>query len=218
MNTCRRLKGLGFSKDTYGETVILFYNDNNDIINIMPMGFKLYIDGNACGLIGRIFKGSMIYDLIINNGLNKINCRICVTKDPRMFYYSVFYKGYIINKLKAGSLNYCDAYVNGVMVVNNMEGDSIKVIVHPTNIDFIRKSPKVFDRASAAIIEALVWYTKIPYVSCNKVRQILDREKFYLETVRRSSRKSIYRRIINDIYARARELASTRCGSRNKDL
>lgn len=218
MNTCRELRKLGFSRDTYGETITIFYGDGNEIINVMPMGFKLYMDTGSCGLTGRVFKGSMIYDLIINKNLNEIKCSICITRDPRAFYYSIFNKMHIINAIKRGSLNYCDAYVNGAMIVNEVGNTSIKVIVKLHDVDIITKNPRVFDRASAAIIEALVWYTKIPYVSCNKVRQILNREKFYLETVRRASRKSIYRHMINDIYARAKELASTRCGSRNKDL
>mgnify|MGYP001770797109 FL=1 len=218
MNTCRELRKLGFSRDTYGETVTIFYGDYNDIINVMPMGFKLYVDEESCGLTGRVFRGSMIYDLINSKGLSEVRCSICITKDPRAFYYSIFRKRYMIDALKRGVPNYCDAFINGTMVVSGTDDDSIRVIVRLQSVDLITRNPRVFDRASAAIIEALVWYTKIPYVSCNKVRQILDREKFYLETVRRSSRKGIYRRMINDIYARARELASTRCGSGNKDL
>ncbi len=217
MNTCRELRKLGFSENTYGETIIAFYNNGN-IINIMPMGFTLYSGKSTCGLTGRVFKGSMIYDLIINKELNKIECKICITKDPRAFYHSVFSKKYIINKLKKGSLSYCDVYINGIITVNDVRNDSIKVVIDLTNIKFVRRSPKVFDRASAAIIEALVWYTKIPYMPCNKVKQILIREKFYLETVRRTSRKRIYRHIINDIHARAKELASTRCRSGYENL
>ena len=218
MNTCRELRKFGFSKDTYGETITIFYGDNDDIVNVMPMGFKLYADGEFCGLTGRVFKGSTMYDLVIYKGLNEIRCSVCITKDPRAFYYSIFNKKYVINLLKRRALNSCDAYINGTMVISDVGDDSIKVIVKLHNVNIITRNPKVFDRASAAIIEALVWYTKIPYVPCNKIRQILDRERFYLETVRRASRKGIYRHMINDIYARAKELASTRCGSRDKDL
>ncbi len=210
---------LGFSVETYGETVIAFYNDNYVVINIMPMGFKL--DSKTCTLNGRIFNGSILYKLITEKNLTSIKCSICVTKNPQLFYLSIFDKRKILRRFDKGRCprSYCDVCIHGMMHVDEVTSDYIKVFFRPLSIKYNSKSPKVFDRASAAVIEALVWYTKMPYVSCGELDNILIRLRMCLDTVLRASTNEKIKNIINDVYSKAVQYAeSSRCRSGNKNL
>jgi len=200
-NTSCYLKDLGFSSDTYGETIIAFLGseDRDSIMSLMPMGFKL---GDNCELVGRIFRGSLIYNIILGKKLDKIPCIVCVTRSPQAFYLAVFDKKILIRRFEGGRCprSYCDACINGELTVEGVEDDIINVSIRPLSVKINRRMPLVFDRASAAIIEALVWYTKIPYVPCNEVYEILSRLRFYRETVSRASKRGVFLKMINRIF------------------
>jgi len=195
------LKDLGFSSDTYGETIIVFLGgeDGDSIMSLMPMGFKL---NDNCELVGRIFKGSFIYNVILEKKISKIPCIVCITRSPQTFYSAIFNKKILIRRFKGGRCprSYCDACVDGELTMEGMGDDIINVSIRPLLIKINRRVPLVFDRASAAIIEALVWYTKIPYVPCNEVYEILSRLRFYRETVSRASKRGVFLKMINRIF------------------
>jgi len=195
------LKDLGFSSDTYGETIIAFLGgeDGDSIMSLMPMGFKL---NDNCELVGRIFKGSFIYNVILEKKISKIPCIVCITRSPQTFYSAIFNKKILIRRFKGGRCprSYCDACVDGELTMEGVGDDIINVSIRPLSIKINRRVPLVFDRASAAIIEALVWYTKIPYVPCNEVYEILSRLRFYRETVSRASKRGVFLKMINRIF------------------
>jgi hypothetical protein len=195
------LKDLGFSSDTYGETIIAFLGgeDGDSIMSLMPMGFKL---NDNCELVGRIFKGSFIYNVILEKKISKIPCIVCITRSPQTFYLAIFNKKILIRRFKGGRCprSYCDACVDGELTMEGVGDDIINVSIRPLSIKINRRVPLVFDRASAAIIEALVWYTKIPYVPCNEVYEILSRLRFYRETVSRASKRGVFLKMINRIF------------------
>lgn len=195
------MKDLGFSSDTYGETIIAFLGgeDGDSIMSLMPMGFKL---NDNCELVGRIFKGSFIYNVILEKKISKIPCIVCITRSPQTFYLAIFNKKILIRRFKGGRCprSYCDACVDGELTMEGVGDDIINVSIRPLSIKINRRVPLVFDRASAAIIEALVWYTKIPYVPCNEVYEILSRLRFYRETVSRASKRGVFLKMINRIF------------------
>ncbi|MFP3281143.1 MAG: DUF447 family protein [Vulcanisaeta sp.] len=200
-NTRCYLKDLGFSSDTYGETIIVFLGgeDGDSIMSLMPMGFKL---NDNCELVGRIFKGSFIYNVILEKKISKIPCIVCITRSPQTFYLAIFNKKILIRRFKGVRCprSYCDACVDGELTMEGVGDDIINVSIRPLSIKINRRVPLVFDRASAAIIEALVWYTKIPYVPCNEVYEILSRLRFYRETVSRASKRGVFLKMINRIF------------------
>jgi hypothetical protein len=200
-NTNCYLKDFGFSSDTYGETIIAFLSGEggDSIISLMPMGFKL---SDNCELVGRIFKGSFIYNVILEKKISKMPCIVCITRSPQTFYLTIFNKKILIRRFKGGRCprSYCDACVDGELTVEGVGDDIINVSIRPLSIKINRRVPLVFDRASAAIIEALVWYTKIPYVPCNEVYEILSRLRFYRETVSRASKRGVFLKMINRIF------------------
>ena len=195
------MKDLGFSSDTYGETIIAFLGgeDGDSIMSLMPMGFKL---NDNCELVGRIFKGSFIYNVILEKKISKIPCIVCITRSPQTFYLAIFNKKILIRRFKGGRCprSYCDACVDGELTMEGVGDDIINVSIRPLSVKINRRVPLVFDRASAAIIEALVWYTKIPYVPCNEVYEILSRLRFYRETVSRASKRGVFLKMINRIF------------------
>jgi len=207
-NTSCYLKDFGFSSDTYGETIIAFLGseDGDSIMSLMSMGFKL--DDN-CELVGRIFMGSLIYNIILEKKLDEMPCIVCITRSPQTFYLAVFNKMMLIKRFKGKRCpkTYCDACIDGELIIKGMDSDVIDVSIRPLSIRINRRMPLVFDRASAAIIEALVWYTKIPYVPCNEVYEILNRLKIYRETVSRASKKEIFLKMINKMFQEGVRLA-----------
>uniref|UniRef100_A0A7J3QER4 DUF447 family protein n=1 Tax=Ignisphaera aggregans TaxID=334771 RepID=A0A7J3QER4_9CREN len=63
----------------------------------------------------------------------------------------------------------------------------------------LKRYPKGFNRASAAIIEALIYYTKMPFVNEDEKKRALLKIEMCRETVYRSSENPMYRKIIDEI-------------------
>jgi hypothetical protein len=215
------LRYLGFSRDTWGETVVVFYRDN-DIVNIMPLGLKI-LDENMCTLYGRILRGSKFYNYIVEKNLSDTKCCICISQEPQLFYYAVFEKNKLV-EIFSSDKNFgelCDAYLTSICRFD-IKDYSVDVVILVKEIIIKRRYPRVFTRASATVIEALVWLTKISYIECNNLKDTLKYIEFLRTTVYRSSQNKLYNLLIDSIYGKALELVkqveSSRCRSGDKNF
>jgi hypothetical protein len=215
------LRELGFTHDTWGETITAFYNANNELVTVMPLGLKLS-SPNECRLLGRVFQGSKLYDYILRHGVTKLRCIVCVTLDPQVFYKAVLMKDEVVKLFATLSQcpTICDACITGLGMFSVKE-EAIEVSIDVLGTT-IKGLPKVFTRAGAAIIEALVWLTKLSYVECDKLDEVMSWLNFLKIVVYRSSQNETYRKLINLIYAKSVEVGkiveSSRCRSRNKNI
>jgi len=195
----RLLLSMGFSEDTFIETVVLVRKDN-DIINVLPLGLRYDRQGF---LLAKIYRGSRTYDLLSKGLANKFT--ICLTQKPETFFYAIFRKDIIIktfNEVKCPR-KLCDACIDTEIKSIEQGEDHLKVDLKPIDTTISQGYPKGFTRASAAIIEALIYYTKLPFVSEEEKRKYVERIKIMREIVYRSSKKSMYREMIDDIVDRA---------------
>lgn len=215
------LRYLGFSRDTWGETVVVFYIDN-DVVNIMPLGLKI-LDEDMCTLYGRILRGSKFYSYIVEKNLSDTECCICVSQESQLFFWAIFEKNRLV-EIFSDNKNFeelCDAYLVSICRFSIKE-DSVDVVILVKEVTVNRRYPRVFTRANAAIIEALIWLTKIPHIECSNLRNTLKYIEFLRNTVYRSSQSKLYNLLIDSIYSRALELVkqveSSRCRSGDKNF
>jgi len=199
---------MGFSEKTYSEVIVTLLLDN--FVNSAPIGVLLLDDM----LFSRVFKGSRTYELLRKGAKEGT---ICVTHDPRLFYYSIIRKEklkYIFIKgINTPCLSGCNGYVYFKVVKYNDLGDYLAVYMKPLSV-YLRKSiPKTYNRASYAIIEALVYYSKIPYTTPKKICKYVEAIKHCVDIVYHSSRSRTYRAIARDILKRALSLVETRKAS-----
>ncbi len=195
----RSLLSMGFSEDTFIETVVLVRKDSN-IVNVLPLGLKYNRQGI---LLAKIYRGSRTHDLILKGLANRFT--ICLTQKPETFYYAIFRKDIIIktfNEVKCPR-KLCDACIDTEIQSIEQGEDHLEVNLRTMNIIISQGYPKGFTRASAAIIEALIYYTKLPFISEEEKRKYVERIKIMREIVYRSSKKNIYREMIDDIVDRA---------------
>lgn len=191
----KTISRLGLTEETFVETVALFHI--GDKWDVMALGIKV----RNGYLYARIFRGSKTYSDIIDSQGLKITCRICITGNPITFYYSIFRKSALTrcySEVKCVK-RFCDAYIDAVIEDMRATDSYIEVFLKPTDISVVRRYPRGFNRASAAIIEALVHYTKMGYVDGDEKRKIVLRIEMCRETVYRSSEDPTYRKIIDRI-------------------
>ncbi|ADM27124.1 hypothetical protein Igag_0276 [Ignisphaera aggregans DSM 17230] len=195
----RLLLSMGFSEDTFIESVVLVRR-NSDIINVLPLGLRYDYRGF---LLAKIYRGSRTYDIISKGLANKFT--ICLTQKPETFFYAIFRKDIIINTFNEAKCprKLCDACIDTEIKSIEQGEDYLRVELKPVNITISQGYPKGFTRASAAIIEALVYYTKLPFVSDDEKRKYVERIKIMREIVYRSSKKDMYREMIDNIVDRA---------------
>ena len=213
------LEGFGFSYDSWGETVAVFYRDK-EIVALMPMGLRL---SGGCKLFGRVFKGSKLFDEV-SSGMREAMCIICVSSNSLTFYTSIFDKDSIAKEFKGlrCPCSLCDACIYGSASFVNPHQDFFEVYIDPDRYTVCRELPRVYTRAFGALVEALVWYTKIPYVDCEKLGEVLKRIEHCVETVYRSTENGLQRKAISTVYSKALDLVKTvegsRCRPRDKNI
>jgi len=195
----QKLSKLGFTEDTFTETVT-FFLINDDKKYVMALGIKR----RNSYLYARIFRGSKIYSVIVDNKNLKLLCRVCISRDPLAFYYSIFRKNILLkcyNELRCIK-RFCDAYIDAILDNLKIKDEAIEIFLKPIDIKILKRYPKGFNRASAAIIEALIYYTKMPFVNEDEKKRALLKIDMCRETVYRSSENPIYRKIIDEIIKR----------------
>lgn len=190
----KKLKKIGFSSNTYIEAISILQDKEKKKLNIVPLGFKL----KKQYIVARIFRNSRTFNLILDNATR--NGFICVTSDAKLFYYSIFEKNKAMNMITSKRI--CDAVIDFIIEFIDFSKNSNKYItiyLKPLSIEINRRTPRGFTRASALIIEALIWLTKIPYVSKNLRIYYAEYINLCIEGVYRSTTSSLYRSIARNI-------------------
>ena len=210
------LAELGFSSDTWGEVVVVFYSESK-VVGLMPLGLKLT---ENCTLTGRLYSGSRLYNHITSTKITELKCKVCVTQDPLLFYTAVFEKsrGAEIFAREECPREHCDMCITGLCRFHS-RGEIIDLKIEVEEYVLCRDMPRVFTRATAAIIEALVWLTKLPHAECKDLSVVLERVEFLVRVVEKSSQRKLYKELAEFIHSRALELVSeiesSRCRSRD---
>ena len=195
------LHRLGFNCETFSETIVVLGDEREYYIS--PLGVKL------CGdkLVARIFKNTKLHKMVASHCRE---CSICVTSDPLLFYKAVLDRSSLrviaSRRVAVPSIDGCDAYVEGRVGEKKDKGLYTEISISPLDVSYEEKPPSTYNRAGPAIIEALVYITKIPYFEKS------EQERFYIkilwcrEIVYHSSTSELLRRIIDDIVARANNI------------
>ncbi|MCS7111510.1 MAG: DUF447 family protein [Ignisphaera sp.] len=199
----RLVRRIGFSKTTYLEAIAVFTDGAGAVLNTVPLGFKLR-DGY---IVSRVFRGGRTFSIVVS-GLARQGY-ICVTQNPKLFYLSLYEKDRAIQLLNTRRRGLCDARVEFSIEFTENHSSSVVIYLKPTAVAISRRIPRGFTRASASIIEALVWLTKIPYARGGRRKRIIEHVEHSLESVSRSSRSSVYRSIARKIREKMLELTKT---------
>ncbi len=199
----RLIRKLGFNEYVFGETISITYCGES-IGSIVPLGI-LYRNGL---FHARVYRGSSMYNVVVNKGYRLVSINIC--SDPVLYYHAVFNKEYLMKRIRYhGETPYimgCRAFIESVVHDLIDHGDYMELSMEPRKVIVRHRYPNVYNRVSYAIIEALIYYTKIPYVNPRKAREYIDRIKWLAWVTRRSSHRPLHRRIIDDILNRSMEL------------
>lgn len=203
------LRELGFSEDTYGETILIVTIDNK--INATPIGIKLINDEL---MQATIFKDSVTY-----SGLMKSKeCTINITSDARIFYKLVMNEELnpdelvLSETINTPALKSADAVIE--TKVTNITDQIDRATFHfmPTKLRIFKPMPRVFNRAHPAIIEALVHYTRIkPYGEMklfSEVDKLIEHIKICIDTVQHATKNTELLTIANSILNNAIKLKS----------
>jgi len=141
--------------------------------------------------------------------LNYSNISINICNDPILFYHAIFNKDVLLDKViysnGVPNIKTCDAYIAAKVSRIDKYRDYIMVYMDPIKAVVKHKQPKVYNRATFAIIEALVYYTKLQYVGKDLASKYIEMIRFFTNIVYRSSSRRIHREIIMDILDRSME-------------
>ena len=146
-----------------------------------------------------------MYKAIFDQGFHEITINIC--SDPILFYYAIFDKEKIMNRISYFNnfpcIRGCDAFIRARIIKKEPFNDYSIIYMEPVKVIVKHRYSRVYNRASFAIIEALVYYSKLPYVGKDLANRYLDTIRSLIDTVYRSSRKPVHRKIIMDIFYRS---------------
>ena len=191
---CMELRKIGFSKSTYSE--IIFSVRLKERVNAAPMGVLLHDEEKVCL---KIYKGGKTYDMILNGAED---CVLNITRDPVLFYKAVFEKDKIAyhpaKHVSSPRISGCNAYVECSITNVTLHEKYIEAVLKPLLIDVADASVKTYNRAGPAIIEALICYTKLPYVKDTqeeKVEALTKKMLIFRDIVYHSTKNSMLRRI-----------------------
>ncbi len=194
------LRSIGFRSDTYNEVVITTCIGDN--CYSMPFGVK-YVRGL---LRGRFFKDSIMFR--IHAGYKPLYSVLCITDDPMIFYNAVFRKGDLrykyIREYGMPCISGCSACILVLKKYMRLVSDRLYVGFKPIRIRIYRRYPSVYHRFKYALIEALIQYTKIPFVDEESRRRLIEYIVYLRSTIYRSTRNKRYRGLIDDIIERIR--------------
>ncbi len=209
MDILRELRSLGFSPTTYSETIVSFLHSPTNKVHTVPLGLKL-----ARGrLWARIYPGTLTRKILEDIDFDR--CCICVTMNPILFYKAVLYRDnleYRTIEIEQGEflcIEKCDAYVLSIMAERRVDYRFLYIALEPVRILYTRRKPRTANRAFFAILESLVYLTKMPYVDDSTRQRYLATMQMLAETVKRCSKSRALRRAILDVIKRAQALAKS---------
>lgn len=200
------LKKLGFNSQTYSEVIVTV--KHGGLVNSSPIG----VLARRGTLYFKLYEGSRTY-LIFSE--RPRDCVLNITSNPKLFYYAIFAKEKL--KYTPGSRTLsprivgCEGYVECEVGNLDFRTDYLRVEVKPILLDFKTIHPKTFNRAEPALIEALVWLTKLRGVSDNlDYYKVLERIKYNVETIYKSSRRRDLRRLARSVLREAERIYEQR--------
>jgi hypothetical protein len=152
-------------------------------------------------LRGRFFKDSIMFR--IYTGYKPLYSVLCVTDDPLIFYNAVFRKNSLrykyVKEYGIPCINGCSACILVSRKYVRLVSDRLYVGFKPLSVKIYRRYPGVYQRFKYALIEALVQYTKIPFVDEESRRRLIEYIVYLRSTVYRSTKNRRYRRLIDEI-------------------
>jgi len=190
------LRKMGFTSTTFSETILTVEHVGERYT--MPFGV-LYKRGF---LWGRVFQSSKMYEVLRRKPRY---ATLSVTQNPILFYKAVFekerikYREFTVNGVRMLCVAGCSACVFTEITRVVFRGDYAAVWLKPIGVRVLDKYPKTLNRASYAIVEALVHYTKIPFTSREEACKHYQHILLCRDTVYRSSRSRVYRRVADFI-------------------
>jgi len=137
---------------------------------------------------------------------NVSHATICVSSNPLHFYYAVFDKSRLKYTCRSVAgvdyplINGCDAYIYCSLYKRIARSDRVIVWFKPVEVEIREKYPRVFNRGLYAIVEALVYYTKLEYASNSDRLKYVKYIEQCRESVYRSCKSRRLRSIIDRIY------------------
>jgi len=158
VRTLKILRELGFSPTTFSETIVVT-EISNGIWNCAPMGVKLE-NGN---LYFYVYEGARTLDALRRKKYLTIN----IVYDVSVFMKCIFKKCSNeelyepSSKFPIPHIASADAYIECELLSLKEVNGKFKAVCKPINVVIKRSIPRTFNRAFPAIIEALIYYTKI---------------------------------------------------------
>lgn len=209
-----RLENLGFSKSTYGEIILTIRL--GEIVNSAPMGVLLYGDTKLCL---KVYRSGRTYEMIVGGAED---CVLNVTSDPMLFYNSVFRKDEVsyrpAERASSPRISGCDAYVECSITGLTAYERYVQVLLEPLLVDVTDGTVRVYSRVGPALIEALICYTKLPYLkdSCEEAESLIGRIRIFREIVYHSTRDRVFREIADEILNRSEGMLRQACTSQRE--
>ncbi len=196
----RLLLELGFSEKTFSEVIAV--TRNNDVWNCSPLGVKL--DTSRKMLYFYVYEGARILRFFKSKN---VYFTINIVSNCKVFFNCIFKKNIpkeigIVNE-NLGFIKSADAYVICKTRSLRKMRDNRKYLVEtlPKKVVVLRKKPRTFNRVTPAIIEALIYYTKIkPYYEMRDykyVNELLQRITYCRDVVYHSTTDSEFRKAID---------------------
>lgn len=202
------LKELGFSEDTFSE-VLVVTKYSPDTWNCAPMGVKLKGDI----LYFYVYKDTKTYKAIKYFPYFTLN----IVYDPEIFLCCVTKNCDFDFLENAKNFNVphifnADAYVECHLNRLHELKDKAEVLCDPLNIIVKRSHPRTFNRAFPAVVESLVYLTKLkPYANLDRfddIRKLYERILICRDVVYHSTTDDRYRGVINRIVSYAMKILS----------
>ena len=188
----RLLRRMGFSKLSFSETILVVGRGSE--VWASPVGFLL-VDGR---LYARIYKGGRLHGLLAS-GVDSLT--VCIPGTGLLFYYAVVHKEKLKYEEREGrwALRGCSALVHCRLAEARDAGPYLEVYLEPLDVLVLSAYPRVFRRADYALVEALVYYTKMPHVSREEARGYYEALKHLKKAIYRSTKSKAYRKAISEI-------------------
>lgn len=198
---------MGFNCSSYSETIVVV-GDKREYY-VAPLGLKL------CGrnLVARIYRDTGLHRFLKTRlGKEKIGVSVCVTNDPVLFYKTVLHRDQVEVEVVRETDSFtpvvkgCSGYVTGYVDRFYEKSLFLELYIEVDKAWYTKVIPKTIVRAEYAVIEALVYLTKIPYYDSSYQEELYRRITWCQDIVYRSTENIVLRKIINEIVGRAEQV------------
>lgn len=182
-----KLKKLGFEANRIIETILLI--KAREKIKNSPIGVKL--DKNQL-LTATIYKTNQIYKNIKKHSVASLN----ITNKAKLFYDSVFNKKLKTNGLRLEKSHYT---IKGEIIELKKQKNYLIVKISPNEIEKNNEMVKGYCRANSAIIEALIYYTKLGYKDKKYILNKIKEAKKIVQKTGSEEEKKLMKKIVKNI-------------------